>query len=151
MSKRHQRPQRVEHNTRAHEPVDIHLPQILDRRHPLLIQLVYIVLQAPPHVLQHLVDDADGELEMVALQVVHEHREEADAPVLDLPGLREDLVQGAHDGGVGPIELADELEDFVESAFGEDVVDEVSDEELHGRAFFDADGSAFRRVALRPL
>lgn len=148
MSKGDKRPKRVEDDATANEPVDVQLPQELGRRNPTLIHAVYVCLQPAPDVLQDLVDNSDRERRMVPLQVVGEDRQERDLPVLDLPRLREHLVQGAQDDGIIPVKPPEKLEYLLDRLLCQDVVDKVTDEELHRRALFDLSSRPLRWIAL---
>lgn len=50
-------------------------------------------LHADPNVLEHLVNDVDGEVRVIPVEVVEEHGEQVDVAVLDLPDLREPAME----------------------------------------------------------
>jgi hypothetical protein len=128
MSERDERPERVEDQARADETIHVELAQKLDRCHPALVHLVDILLEPATDVLQDLVNDADGESRVVALEVVSEHREQAHIPILDLPRLRENLMQRPVHGFVFPVQLAKELEHLVDGLLAKNVINKVPDE-----------------------
>ena len=85
---------------------------------------------------------------MIPLQIISEHRQKTDVPVLDFPGLGKDLMQGALDRSVFPVELSNQLEDFVNGLLGQDVINKVANEQFKGGTFFLLPGGPFGRIAL---
>ena len=67
MTKSNKRPERVKHDPRTYQAVDIELAQVLDGRNPALICTIHILLQASPHVFQYLINNGDSEIGMVTL------------------------------------------------------------------------------------
>ena len=106
MSEGDQRPECIKDNAATDEPVDVQLAQELHRRDPALIHAIQVRLEPAADILEDLVDDADRERGVVPLQIIREHREHGDVPVLELPRLREHFVECARNDGIRPIELA---------------------------------------------
>ena len=71
MPKRNQTPERIKHNPTSNPSINIQLPQILDRRYPSLIRIVYVLLETTSNILEELVNDCDGEGGVVSLEVVY--------------------------------------------------------------------------------
>jgi hypothetical protein len=123
-------------------------------------------LHAYSDVLEDFVDDSNLELGMIPPEIVQQDSEQVYVAVLDLPHLGERTMQLTHDlrveesqcrmsegewgtcGRIFPVQLASELEDLVARVAHEDVVEEVVDVELHGRAFLRRDRRSVRRIAL---
>jgi hypothetical protein len=80
--------------------------------------------------------------------LIHEHGE-GDVGLFDLSRLGEHPVEAAERERVVPVELAEELGDLVDGLCGENVADEVADEEVGRGSVFDLAGCTFGRVALR--
>lgn len=114
MSEGYKAPERVEHDARADQAVNIQFTKILHGRDALLVRLVDVRLQTATYVLEYLIYDGDCECRVVALQVVCEHREHTDASKLDLPRFCEHVVQRAYNGGVIPVQFADESQHLVD-------------------------------------
>jgi transglutaminase-like putative cysteine protease len=142
------RPERVENKSRANKTVDVEFAQILDRRDPSLVRAVYVLLKATSNVLQHLVDHSDREFGVVPLQVICEHCEQSDVAKTEFVRFGKDFVQYATCVGVVPIKLTQKLKYLVDCAFGEDVVQEVANEEFDGASLLLLARSAFRWIGL---
>jgi hypothetical protein len=123
MTKRHNRPERIENKARAQKAVNIQLAQKLDSGDPPLIRTVYVLLKSTPNVFKDLVNDGDGKGRSIPLQVIGQHSQQADIAVPNLPGFGEDLVQNTAHVGVIPVQLSKELEHFVDGLLAQDVVD----------------------------
>lgn len=85
---------------------------------------------------------------MIPLQIVCEHCQERDVPILDFPWFSEDLMQCTVYFRIVPVKFANEFEDFINSLLCEGIVDEMSDEEVHRRTLLDLFYGTFWRVAL---
>lgn len=63
--------------------------------------------------------------------------------------MRYPSVDGINNLRIVPVELSDEFQHFVDRFLGQNVKDEMSNEEDHLRSLFFLTWTAFRRVALR--
>lgn len=148
MSESDQRPQCIKDDPTSNQSVNIQLSEILHRRHPPLVDTVHILFQPSPDIFQNLIHHRNSEFTMIPLQIICKHRQQGYASILDLPWFSEDLLQCTSHFRISPVKLANEFENFVDSLLGENIVDEVSNEEFHWRALFDLFDGTFGRVAL---
>jgi hypothetical protein len=148
MPKGDERPERVENKSRANKAVDVEFAQILDRREPSLVRAVYILLKATSGVLQHLVDHSNREFGVVTLQVIGKHCEQSDVSIAEFVRFGKDFVQYATCVWVVPIKLTQKLKNLVDCTFGEDIIQEVPNEEFDGASLFLLARCTFRWIGL---
>jgi hypothetical protein len=148
MSECYERPQRIEHQTRAHQTIDVQLSKVLDGCYTLLVRTVYVLFQPPTYVFENLIYNSYGESRMITLQVVRQHREKTDVTVFDFPRFRENLVQRALYNRIVPIQFSDELEHFIDSSLRKNIKYKVTNEKLHWGSLLLDTRSTLGRVAL---
>ena len=85
---------------------------------------------------------------MVPLQVVGEHREQSDVSITKFVRFGKDFVQYTTCVGVVPIELTQKLKNLVDCTFGEDIIQEVPNEEFDGASLFLLARCTFRWIGL---
>ena len=132
MPKGDERPERVENESRADKTVDVEFAQILDCRDPSLVRAIYILFKPTSDVFQHLVDHSDREFGVVSLQIIGEHCEQSDVAITEFVRFGKNFVQHATRVGIVPIKLTQKLKDLVDGTFGEDIKQEVPNEEFDG-------------------
>lgn len=128
MAKCNQRPKSVKYDSRSKQSIDVQLAEVLHCGDPSLIRAVDVLLQSSPDVFQDLVNNGDRETRMVTLQIIRQHSEKADISILDLPGLREDLMKRSSDGGILPVKFTNQLQNLVNCLLSENVIYEMSNE-----------------------
>ena len=148
MTKRNQRPQHVENDAGSQKAIIVQFPEIFDCCNPPLVDVVHILFQSPPDIFQDLIDNRDHELRMISVQVIREHCHQPDVAVVELPRLREYLVQRQPDTCIVPVEHPNTLENLVNRAFGKDIIDEMPDEKFHNRSLLLFARCTLRGVAL---
>lgn len=67
MSECYKRPKCVEHQARAHQTVDVQFSEVFHCCYSLLVGVVYVLLQSPAYVFEHLIYNGYGESRMIAL------------------------------------------------------------------------------------
>ena len=82
------------------------------------------------------------------MQIIREHCEQGNVPITQFVRFGEYLVQDSASMRVVPVKLTQELENFVDSAFVEDVVHKVSNEEFDVGTLFLLAGCTFWRIRL---
>lgn len=67
MSECYKRPKCVKYQARANQAVDVQFSEVLDCCYPLLVRAVYVLLQPPACVFEHLIYNGYGECRVIAL------------------------------------------------------------------------------------
>ena len=113
-----------------------------------MVSVVNVLFQTPPDVFQDLVNNRDDEIGVISIQIVCKHCHQPDISIVEFPRFRERLMEREPDGYVTPVELPDEFENFIDRAFGKNIIDEMPDEKFHNGSLLLFTGRAFRGITL---
>lgn len=148
MAESHKAPECIKNQSRGNEPINVQFAQVFSRGNTLLIYTVSIRLKAPSDIFKDLVNNSQREVRMITVQIISEHSKQIDIAVFDFPSFCENVVQCLHNLSILPVQFTQKLENFVNRLFGKNIVDQVSDEQLHRRTLLFFDRSSLWRVTL---